>query len=89
MWKKLMEKINNFIATIGADKVMHFAIGGWVVSMFSPFRVLGMTLAYILLLVVSILKEKYLDAYADNKDIVAAMIGGTISYVIGLLFVFA
>lgn len=81
-------KIYGLMHKYGIDKTLHFTLGGWLVSLFSPLGILAMTIAYVVLLIISIVKEKMLDAYADKKDIVAAMIGGTIAYVIGLLFVF-
>ena len=88
MGKKLVAKINELLSKYGVDKGLHMMLGGWIVSMFSPLGSIAMTMAYVFVFVISVIKENKLDAYPDKKDIVAAMIGATISYVIGLLFVF-
>ena len=85
---KIVSKINALIEKFGVDKALHFTLGGWIVAIFSPLGVIATSLAYVFLLLISIAKEKWMDEYEDKKDIVAAMIGGTISYIISLLFVF-
>lgn len=85
---KIVSKINAIIEKFGVDKALHFTLGGWIVAIFSPLGVIATSLAYVFLLLISIAKEKWMDEYEDKKDIVAAMIGGTISYIISLLFVF-
>ena len=85
---KIVSKINALIEKFGVDKALHFTLGGWIVAIFSPLGVIATSLTYVFLLLISIAKEKWMDEYEDKKDIVAAMIGGTISYIISLLFVF-
>lgn len=70
-----MKKLNNFIKDIGVDKVLHFAFGGWAVSVASPFGVLAMAIMFAIIMILSIVKEKYLDEEFDSGDINAAFLG--------------
>lgn len=74
-----MRIIDKIVSKFGTDKVLHFLGGGWIVSLFSPIGYYGLLIGFILMLVVSIIKEKWLDDFFEWKDILAASIGGCIS----------
>lgn len=77
-----MKKLNNFLNKVGIDKALHFAVGGWIVSILSPFGIGAMGIAFIIMLILSVIKEKLLDEQVDIYDIVAAFIGGFISFIL-------
>lgn len=70
-----MKKLNNFISEIGVDKVLHFAFGGWAVSIVSPFGVLAMLIMFVIIMALSIVKEEHFDEKFDSGDINATFLG--------------
>lgn len=81
-----MKLIDNIIEKIGSDKVLHFLGGGWITSIFSPFGWIGIIIGIAVTIILSFIKEQFLDSFFDWKDIYAACIGGGISVVIYLFF---
>lgn len=67
------------VNTFGNDKILHFFGGGWITSMFSPFGWTGILIAFAIVIILSFIKESFLDDIFDGKDILAAIIGGTVS----------
>lgn len=82
-----MKIIDNIISRFGTDKVLHFLGGGWITSLFSPLGWLGILIGFVIMLVLSFIKEEFLDNSFDWKDICAACMGGGISVVIYLIIV--
>lgn len=73
-------KLTNWIVnTFGSDKILHFFGGGWIISMLSPFGRYGILVGIIIVLILSLIKEGFLDDMFDWKDILAAMIGSVVS----------
>lgn len=70
-----MKRLNNFLNKIGTDKALHFAFAGWAVSAVAPFGILAMAIVFILVFVLCVIKERYLDDYADFSDVVAGFLG--------------
>jgi hypothetical protein len=83
-----MKIIDNIVNKFGYDKVMHFLLGGWITSICSPFGWVGIIIGILIVLILSIVKEKFFDTVFDWKDIFAAMIGCVISVLIYLIIVF-
>ena len=81
-----MKLINNIIEKFGTDKVLHFLGGGWITSIFSPFGWVGIIIGIVFTIVLSFIKEQFLDSFFDWKDICAAFIGSVISVLIYLFF---
>ena len=46
-----MKKLDNFINKIGIDKVLHFVVSGWIISLFIPCGIIVISIVFILLLV--------------------------------------
>ena len=82
-----MKLVDNIISRFGTDKVLHFLGGGWITSLFSPLGWFGILIGFAIMLVLSFIKEEFLDNSFDWKDICAASIGGGISVVIYLMVV--
>ena len=68
---KLTDKI---VKKFGHDKLLHFLVAAWVVSVCSLYGV-G-CIAWIIIILLSIIKEKIFDDYSDIKDIIAGALGG-------------
>lgn len=82
-----MKLLDNVIEKIGVDKVLHFLGGGWLTSIFSPFGWVGIIIGIAVTIILSFIKELFLDSFFDWKDICAACIGGGVSVVIYLIIV--
>ena len=80
-----MKIINYINEKIGSDKIMHFLGGGWIVSIGSPFGWWGILIAFIVMLLLSVIKEKFLDEFFDVKDIIAACAGSGVSAILYLI----
>lgn len=67
------------VEKFGNDKIMHFLGGAWITSLFSPFGWIGIIIGIVLTLILSLIKEQYLDSEFDFKDIIAASMGSLTS----------
>ena len=70
---------------LGNDKVMHFLGGAWITSLFSPIGWFGILIGVIITMILSFIKEQYLDTEFELKDIIAAGIGCIVSTILYLL----
>lgn len=78
-----MSRLTNwFVNTFGGDKVMHFLGGAWITSILSVYGWYGIIAGIALVLVLSVVKEKFLDSVFDGKDIAAAAAGCGVSAII-------
>ena len=80
-----MKFIDKLVGKFGTDKILHFLGGGWIVSMFSPLGWVGVIIGVCLMLILSFVKEKWLDNFFEWKDIIAASLGGGVSILIFLI----
>ena len=81
-----MKLIVDIIEKFGTDSVLHFMGGGWIVSMFTPLGCVGTLIGFVIMFVLSYIKEKYFDDYFDWNEIFAASLGGGVSILICALF---
>lgn len=81
-----MKLLDNILAKFGTDKILHHVLGSLICALISIACILQdgtnkcdafiyTTIGSILVLVVSIIKELYLDDKSDWKDVVWAMAG--------------
>ena len=70
-----MKKLNNLLNKVGMDKALHFAFAGWAVSAVSPFGITAMAIVFILVFILSIIKERCLDDSPDFSDVLAGFLG--------------
>lgn len=80
--KNFKEKLDNFIDKVGVDKMLHFLVGGWLTTIGLILGLKGGLIALFILLLVSIVKEKYMDNEFTKDDIKAALIGSGASFII-------
>jgi hypothetical protein len=66
----------------GADKVMHYLVGAWVPAVLSPMGWLWVILGGVSVILLNILKERYLDNEFEIKDIYSAGFGSLTSTVL-------
>lgn len=79
-----MELLNKIITKLGNDKVMHFLLGCWLVSMAIPYGIISTIIMFLFMIGISYFKEKKLDDAFDKNDIYAAIAGGILSVLLGL-----
>lgn len=85
-----MKWLNDFIEKTGADKLLHLAVGGWIVAKFCEAgQIYGGLLGLLFLALISVLKERLMDDEADVMDIGFAMLGGFIEFGTYILLLWA
>lgn len=87
-----MKVLNDFIAKLGHDKVMHFLGGGLICAIISFVVILqesgmewwqqigAVTIGAVFVLIISVIKEILFDDKPDWKDVGAAMLGCLLVY---------
>lgn len=82
-----MAKISNWLVnTIGADKMLHFLVAAWLTALVSPLGAMWMGFMICILFIASVIKE-FLDSTFDWYDIMAAMIGCGVTFLIDVILV--
>lgn len=82
-----MKLTDKLISKYGADKLLHFTVSSLIVSYFSLINIYCAIISFIIILIMSYIKEKYLDNNFDKKDIIAAIFGGLLSIIIKLIII--
>lgn len=90
--------MHKLISKFGLDKWAHFGIGGLITAIITIFIILldieniswWKVVLYSLIgtsftVIISIIKEKYIDSYPDWKDLFAAIIGSILVLAASLL----
>ena len=84
--KDFLVKIQNFINTninkYGIDKVLHFLVGAFITLLVSPMGIWAMLTMSALLMVVSYVKEKYMDSEFTKNDIKFTLYGSITSFIL-------
>lgn len=92
--------MKNLVEKIGMDKIAHFGVGGLICAMitFTSMIQEGATgwrsvafplIGYVVVFIISIMKEAIIDGEFNFKDIIASMIGCVlvhISVLLGVIF---
>ena len=79
-----MKIINKLVERYGADKLLHYAVGGWLTAICSLFGWIGLLAGFILVVALSFIKER-LDDRSDKKDIIAGLLGSMTMAIIYLI----
>ena len=69
-----MKITNKLVEKFGADKLLHYAVGGWITAIGSLFGWIGLIVGLVLVIILSFLKER-LDDKIDKKDTLAGVLG--------------
>lgn len=77
--------VDKIVSKFGTDKVLHYILGGWIVSAATPLGWWFVLVALVFLFAISVIKEYALDSEVDWNDIKAAMLGGATSTLIYLI----
>ena len=79
--KNLEEKITNMINKIGIDKVLHALIFGWITQVGLTYSFTTGVWAFLILFILSIIKEAIIDKKGDSLDVLAGVVGGMIAFI--------
>ena len=74
-----MKITDKLVEKVGYDKLLHFLVAAWVVSACLLYGTGVGCIAWIVIVILSIIKEKLFDNYLDAKDIFAGALGGFVS----------
>lgn len=78
-----MKLITTLINKVGADKALHFTIGGWLASLALPFGFKPVLFAVMLVYMLSVVKEFFDDREEGNKhdwyDVLASVAGALVT----------
>lgn len=71
-----MNKFNSWMEKVGVDKLLHFFVAAWVVAECKSYGVEPMLLGFVVIVLLSIIKEYILDKTVDYKDFLCSILGG-------------
>lgn len=80
----MMKRFNAWMEKVGVDKLLHFFVAAWVVAECKAYGVAPMLLGFVVIVLLSVVKEYVLDKTGDYKDALCSMLGGVFSI---LLFI--
>ena len=80
-----MKFTDKLIEKVGMDKMLHFLVASWIVAECKSFGIGVGCIAWIVVVVLSWIKEDFLDDHVDARDIFAGALGGFVSLLIGVL----
>lgn len=79
--KKLENAFNNALIKYGSDKMLKGVIAAWIVSLASPLGLFWMILLYAIMVILTFIKEKYVDDSFKFENIATIAKGGAVSLV--------
>ena len=80
--KNLGKKVAGFIEKIGMEKFIHFLASGWFTSIGMTFGFSTGALFFVVLIILSILKEKFLCEHFDFQRLTASIVGGMVAFLL-------
>jgi hypothetical protein len=77
-----MKLTDKLVEKIGADKLLHFFVAAWVVSECKAFGIGVGCIAWIVVMMLAFVKEKWLDDFLDASDMLWSTLGGFASLIL-------
>jgi hypothetical protein len=74
-----MRLTDKLVENVGVDKLLHFFVAAWLVSECKAFGIGVGCIAWIVVVVLSWIKEDFFDEQVDARDIFTGALGGFIS----------
>lgn len=81
----MIERFNLWIEKVGVDKLLHFLVAAWVVAEFKAYGYLFGFIGFILVCILAVVKELWLDEKADINDAFWSVFGGFFSLFLMLI----
>ncbi len=82
-----MKITDNIVKKFDSDKIMHYLVGAWIVASLSYFGWIGILIGVLITIIISFIKEKWLDTFFDKYDIFAALLGNVSSIILYLIYI--
>jgi uncharacterized membrane protein (UPF0136 family) len=80
-----MKLTDKLVEKVGADRLLHFFVAAWLVSECKAFGIVAAFFGWIVVIILSAIKEHFLDDEPEPMDACAAAYGGIVSLLIGVL----
>lgn len=77
-----MKLTDKLIEKVGADKLLHFLTAAWIVAECKTYSITAGCISFITVLLLSFIKEKWLDKRFNARDFLWSAIGGFTSLVL-------
>lgn len=77
-----MKLTDKLVEKIGYDKMLHFLLASWFVSECKAYGIGVGCIAWIVIVVLAFVKEKWLDDFFDARDLLWSAFGGFASLVL-------
>ena len=71
-----MKLTDKLVEKIGVDKMLHFFVAAWLVSECKAFGIEVGCIAWIVVVMLAFVKEKWLDDFLDARDLLWSALGG-------------
>lgn len=79
-----MKLTDKLVEKVGADRLLHFFVAAWLVSECKAFGIIAAFFGWIVVIILSAIKEHFLDDEPEPMDACAAAYGGFVSLFIGV-----
>lgn len=80
-----MKLTDKLVEKVGADRLLHFFVAAWLVSECKAFGIIAGFFGWIVVIILSAVKEHFFDDEPEPMDACAAAYGGIVSLLIGVL----
>lgn len=77
-----MKLTDKLVEKIGYDKMLHFLLAAWFVSECKAYGIGVGCIAWVVIVVLAFVKEKWLDDFFDAKDLLWSALGGFASIIL-------
>jgi hypothetical protein len=77
-----MRLTDKLVEKVGVDKLLHFFVSAWVVSECKAYGIGVGCIAWVVVVLLAFVKEKWLDDFLDAKDMLWSALGGFASIVL-------
>lgn len=77
-----MKLTDKLVEKFGVDKLLHFFVAAWFVSECKAYGIGVGCIAWILIVVLAFVKEKWLDDFLDARDLLWSAFGGFASIIL-------
>lgn len=80
-----MRLTDKLVEKFGSDKLLHFFVAAWLVAECRDYGIIAGFFGWIAVIILSALKEFFLDGEWDSMDACASAYGGFLSLMVGVL----